>query len=88
MRHPRLQHILASKLGAKCFPILHPSLLTPHPLPHLLPARADGVVVAQPEWQFVNEKVGGLVAQIVTHRSYYAIICETHLKEIVCALLA
>ena len=46
----------------------------------------DDVAVLRSEWQFVDEKVSGIIAQIVEHRARYT-TCEKHLKEILSVLL-
>ena len=39
------------------------------------------VMVAKSEWQYIDEKVYGIVAQIATHCTHYS-LCEQHLVEI------
>ena len=46
----------------------------------------DTVCVVRGEWQYVDEKVAGIVAQLVTHRRHYDFI-QTHLKEILGCML-
>ena len=43
-------------------------------------------VVLKPQWNFVDEKVGGVVEQVALHRAHYA-VCEPIVKQVLFVLI-
>ena len=44
------------------------------------------VAVVKAEWHFIDEKLEGIVHQVVAHRKQYS-VCKRHIKDILGVLL-